>query len=186
MRKSRQATAEGRDEIVSAGARLIRERGLEGASVADIMSAAGRTHGGFYRHFPTKTALLAACLERAFEDIVAMIPGREAGATGVAVFADHYLSDRHIQNRADGCPAAALVSEISRGPEEIQAAFRGGLATMTAALFDRLKERATESDAEWMLALMIGVVSTARTLDPVASQRLRETARDVIAARLSI
>lgn len=186
MRKSRQATAEGRDEIVTAGARMIRERGLEGASVADIMSAAGRTHGGFYRHFPTKTALLAACLERAFEDIVALIPDRELGPTGVSLFADTYLSDRHVRARAEGCPAAALVTEVSRAPDEVQAAFRSGLNAITCAITDRLPDGANQADAEWMLALMIGAVSCARILDPAVSERLRQTAREAIAARLSV
>lgn len=40
----------------------FREQGLENASVPDIMSQVGLTAGGFYAHFPTKTALIAeAC-----------------------------------------------------------------------------------------------------------------------------
>ena len=48
----------------------FRERGLEGASVADVMKAAGMTHGGFYKHFANKDALVEGALEEAFSDFV--------------------------------------------------------------------------------------------------------------------
>ena len=47
------------ERILDAAARLIRERGIEATSVADVMKAAGLTHGGFYKHFPSKRALVA-------------------------------------------------------------------------------------------------------------------------------
>ncbi|NLA20663.1 TetR family transcriptional regulator [Burkholderia cepacia] len=43
-------------------AREFREKGVVGAGIADIMSAAGLTPGGFYRHFESKDHLVAeAC-----------------------------------------------------------------------------------------------------------------------------
>ena len=46
--------------ILDAAARLFRERGIEATSVADVMKAAGMTHGGFYRHFDSKEDLVSA------------------------------------------------------------------------------------------------------------------------------
>ena len=40
MRRSRAATAESRDRVVTVAARLLRERGPEGVSVAEVMAAA--------------------------------------------------------------------------------------------------------------------------------------------------
>ena len=50
-RVSRQQTDANRATIAEAAARLIRERGIDGLSVADLMASAGLTHGGFYGHF---------------------------------------------------------------------------------------------------------------------------------------
>ena len=40
--------AENRDRIIEVAGRLFRERGLDGIGVANLMKAAGLTHGGFY------------------------------------------------------------------------------------------------------------------------------------------
>jgi len=50
-RVSRQQAEKNRAAIEEASARLIREQGIKGVSVADLMAAAGLTHGGFYGHF---------------------------------------------------------------------------------------------------------------------------------------
>ena len=52
--------------IVDAASKLLREHGFTDTSVANVMKAVGLTHGGFYAHFPDKTAMLVAAVERAF------------------------------------------------------------------------------------------------------------------------
>ena len=47
MRQSREAKAESHRTIVAKAAKMFRERGIEGTSVADVMGAAHMTHGGF-------------------------------------------------------------------------------------------------------------------------------------------
>ena len=66
MRYPASETAEKHKKILKEAARLFRERGFDGAGVADIMKAAGLTHGAFYAHFPSKDALEAEALEQAF------------------------------------------------------------------------------------------------------------------------
>jgi TetR/AcrR family transcriptional repressor of nem operon len=66
MRYPASQTAERHERILREAARLFRERGFDGAGVADIMKAAGLTHGAFYAHFPSKDALEAEAVERAF------------------------------------------------------------------------------------------------------------------------
>ncbi len=68
MRMSREAMADHHEQIVSAASRMLRERGIEGTSVADLMQAVGLTHGGFYRHFESKDALVAEAAEAAFAE----------------------------------------------------------------------------------------------------------------------
>lgn len=65
MRQSRKAKAETNQTVVKAASRMLRERGIDGTGVGDVMQAANKTHGGFYRHFGSKEALLMAAMEDA-------------------------------------------------------------------------------------------------------------------------
>ena len=62
MRKSRQEAAKTRQRIVSAASSEFRRNGIVATGLSDLMSAAGLTHGGFYKHFESKDQLIAeAC-----------------------------------------------------------------------------------------------------------------------------
>src|ERR1700712_3677543 len=52
------------ETILQSAARLLRERGISGARVADVMKGAGLTVGGFYAHFTSKTDLIDEALRR--------------------------------------------------------------------------------------------------------------------------
>src|SRR5262249_59434992 len=69
MRVSQAEMDKSHARIVEGATRLFREKGLESTSVADVMSDAGLTHGGFYRHFENKDALVVAALQTPFDDI---------------------------------------------------------------------------------------------------------------------
>jgi TetR/AcrR family transcriptional regulator, transcriptional repressor for nem operon len=51
-----------REKIVESARRLFNRRGYSGVSIEEIMSDAGLTHGGFYRHFRGKEELYAAAV----------------------------------------------------------------------------------------------------------------------------
>ena len=59
MRVTREQAIQTRERILDAAAQLFRERGFGGIGVADLMKAAGLTHGGFYGHFESKEDLMA-------------------------------------------------------------------------------------------------------------------------------
>jgi TetR/AcrR family transcriptional repressor of nem operon len=48
-------------------ARLIREHGIDGVRVSDLMGAAGLTHRGFHGHFNSQDELAAAARRPALE-----------------------------------------------------------------------------------------------------------------------
>lgn len=54
MKVSKEQVRENRMRIVETASELFRERGYDGVGVAELMSAAGLTHGGFYKHFGSK------------------------------------------------------------------------------------------------------------------------------------
>ncbi len=66
MRVSNAEKQKSRSRIIEAASRRFREAGIEGTGLSDIMKDAGMTHGGFYKHFEDKDALVQAALAEAF------------------------------------------------------------------------------------------------------------------------
>lgn len=169
-RVSRQEKDQSRERILHSAARMVRERGIEGASVGEVMKDAGLTHGGFYRHFATKDALVEGALDAAFKDILAPLEADLAVTEPAIVgqkFRDFYLSDMHAHNAGLGCPAAALAGEIARAPESTKRSFTKGVRSMLATLA-RTKtgnDDAREAAAVRELAMLVGALAIARSSD---------------------
>src|SRR5213075_1802002 len=53
-----------REKILESARRLFNRKGYAGVSIEEIMSDAGLTHGGFYRHFGGKDELYAAAVRQ--------------------------------------------------------------------------------------------------------------------------
>lgn len=62
-----------RDEIMDAALRLCVDVGYEAMSIDQVTRAVGVAKGTFYYHFPSKTALLVALVERWADDLLADI-----------------------------------------------------------------------------------------------------------------
>ncbi|MEW9305949.1 TetR/AcrR family transcriptional regulator [Labrys neptuniae] len=167
MKVSREQVAEHRHRILEAAARLYREKGLEGVGVAQIMAAAGLTHGGFYGHFKSKEDLIAQALAH----VLSQSEGAKPPGRTMADYAAAYLTPAHRDARAEGCPFAALGSEAVRGSPDIR-------AVMTRSLRDQIEdfsataagetpqERRSAAIAGW--AAMVGAVILARIADDPA------------------
>src|SRR5271154_7215471 len=67
------AQVSNREKILTEGLRVVHERGFGGASVRDIVQAAGVPQGSFTNHFASKEAFCLEILDRYFEDPRAMI-----------------------------------------------------------------------------------------------------------------
>src|ERR1700754_2740159 len=96
-----------RARVLQEAAREIRAKGPDGIGVAAIMARAGLTHGGFYAHFKSKDALVAAALDTMFEDMRARFERRASDAdprTALRAYVDFYLSAMHRDARDRGCP----------------------------------------------------------------------------------
>jgi TetR/AcrR family transcriptional repressor of nem operon len=119
-RVSQAQAQENRKRIVATAARLFRERGVPGVGVADVMAEAGLTHGGFYKHFASKDALVAEAVGRAFEEQDARIGeiGDEAARAG---FLDYYLSGPHRDLPGAGCAAAGFGGDIAHAGADAEA-----------------------------------------------------------------
>src|SRR5271165_6633360 len=133
MRLTREKVAENKARVIATAARLFREKGFEAVGVADLMHAAGLTHGGFYNHFESKDALTAETCAWIFENTVAMMEGMagiEDDAERAAAIADYkrrYLSEKARDAPAARCPMVALGTDVSRQPGPVRQVYAAGL-----------------------------------------------------------
>ncbi|PJI96093.1 TetR family transcriptional regulator [Acidovorax sp. 69] len=126
MKVSKAQAAENRQGILDAAARLYRERGLTGVGVADITRDAGLTHGGLYRHFASKDALVQEACARAFDWSIAPLDGATPNTT-VGERIQSYLSPQHRDSPGTGCPVAALAVDAGRAGGELSEVFAQGI-----------------------------------------------------------
>lgn len=122
MKVTKAQVQENRARIVAMASVLFRERGYDGVGVAELMAAAGLTHGGFYKHFKSKADLMA---EAAAEGL-AQSAANTADLDLIA-FVNQYLSRQHRDAPGDGCTMAALCGDAARQPESIKAVFAAGI-----------------------------------------------------------
>jgi len=117
---SRAEKAESRERILDVAARQIRQEGLDSISIAEIMKAANLTHGGFYGHFPSRAALIAAALDRALErGEAAFVAAKTPNAPlTVKSIVNGYLSPAHRDDTRDGCAIAALSGDVGRSDDD--------------------------------------------------------------------
>ncbi len=128
MKVSKAQAAENRQGILDAAARLYRERGLTGVGVADITREAGLTHGGLYRHFESKEALVREACARAFDGSTETLD--QAAAPAASHVNDRiraYLSPRHRDAPGIGCPIAALAMDAARAGGGLSDVFAQGI-----------------------------------------------------------
>jgi TetR/AcrR family transcriptional repressor of nem operon len=183
MRVSQEEKNRSHERIVEGAARFMRERGLDNTSVADVMTEAGLTHGGFYRHFGAKANLLESALERAFDEAIATLEGRpepDEFPAAVAAYFDRYLSRGHLENPGIGCPVAALGGDIARSDGSLKAAFGRGVNRFIAAVAKGMTGSSTENRAKAArkLAMMAGAVMIARASDAETADFLLSACRD--------
>lgn len=158
------------ETILQSAARLLREKGISGARVADVMKGAGLTVGGFYAHFASKEALIDTTIRRTAREMRARLFARldaKPEADRAEVVLKRYLSAAHRDDLATGCPFPAVVGEIATTASEHAEVLGDELEVFATELeaylpvTDKLSRRHL---ALATLALMYGGLSLARAV----------------------
>jgi AcrR family transcriptional regulator len=167
-------TKQGRREqsharILDAAARAVRRQGYAGVGVAEVMKEAGLTHGGFYAHFKSRDALLAAAIEHAAQDSVRILSRRiktlqDAGASPVRALVEAYLGEEHVASCERGCPVAALGSEMPRQADELLDVSRKRVSGLIERVRASLPPDAPRERAFALAASLVGALQLARAL----------------------
>ncbi|GII57351.1 TetR family transcriptional regulator [Planotetraspora thailandica] len=178
----KQATHE---RIVAEAARQIRERGTRQPGIAEIMGAAGLTHGGFYKHFASRDELIAAAAEQAMRAAEPVVAASLAAEDPLAAFTDWYVSSAHRDDPGDGCGVAALAGDAAR-----DGAVRGAYRAQVARYLELLQEMLGDEDparrqrAAVTLSALVGAVVIARALgDTPTSDALLADVGDAVRER---
>ncbi|NGZ85197.1 TetR family transcriptional regulator [Duganella sp. SAP-35] len=183
MRKSKADAAETRQTIVNVAAEEFRLNGISATGLIALMSKAGLTHGGFYKHFESKDQLVAEACSSAIDGLVARFKEDSAagGRQGFMSIVDSYLSMEHRDDRAGGCPLAGMGSELVRADDRARAAAAQGFDDLVAVMAGSLAQEGTahaRSDAGFAMAAMVGAMTMSRLMsDPADAAELLDDVR---------
>jgi TetR/AcrR family transcriptional repressor of nem operon len=187
MRVSREKAQENREQIIETAARLLRQHGFDGIGVADIMKAAGLTHGGFYRNFASKDDLAVKAGERVIADTIALLKDglAQQPQDPFRVLIERYVSSAHRDDPGSGCILPALAADAARRDDP---ALR---ATFTTAIQFYLDQIAKLSSAPpragggrhpaAILSEMVGAVILSRVIadEPLAESLIAAVVADI-------
>jgi TetR/AcrR family transcriptional repressor of nem operon len=176
--------------ILDACASRLRQEGLAGAAIANVMRDAGLTHGAFYVHFPSKNELAAAALRHALLDNRRRWVGtlkRESWAQRLHRLARRYLTRTHRDHPADGCALAAVATEAARSDAGFRRAYETELRKSLHDICSGSEAQAKPTaqcldDAIAFMALCVGGISLARA---VSEQEFSDRILDACAAAAS-
>lgn len=183
---------ETRARVVKAAAAAVRAKGPDGVGVAEIMKEVGLTHGGFYAHFPSKEALVAAAIGEAFDQGRRRFGRLTADLTGLeafGAFVDSYVSMDHRAFPERGCPVATIASDLPRQGAAVRAVFDAGVIGLIGRVADWLPGDAEERQglASSLVAEMAGAVALSRAVsDDAMAARFLEQSRRRIRARAGL
>jgi len=193
MRYTQTHREETHRKLLKVAAAALRNKGPDRLGVADVMKAAGLTHGGFYAHFKSKDALLSETLAEIFAQsqrrvgrMLEGLPPKHA----LASYIDFYVSTRHRDDPSNGCPITALNSDLPRQSRKFRSTFESGvnrLSDLLARLIDDARVPDAKRIAPAILAAMAGAVALSRTIsDQQLSDDLLASTRAGIKARLGL
>ncbi|NML62551.1 TetR/AcrR family transcriptional regulator [Massilia sp. RP-1-19] len=182
MKVSKQQAAQNRERVVETAAKLFREHGYNGIGVADLMKAAGMTHGGFYAKFGSKEALLAEAAAKAIEvsmedwdRVVAKQPGDPLRAVTEA-----YLSPLHRDQIGRGCAIAALGPELSRLSDEVRDAVTDGVSKQIDKLTPIMHQADPQAQRQSALAAYAAMVGALVLARAVTDEKLSAEMMDAV------
>lgn len=188
MKKSKVETAETRKTIVETASNLFRRDGIHATGLADVMGAAGLTHGGFYRHFNSKDELVAEAFGAGFASLLGIVHSvalAGSGEHGVKAIVENYLTKKHRDDAADGCPFAGMGIELARADDRTRAAVSEGFVKLVDAIAREMPRKGSEIaklDAIFVTSAMIGALTMSRVVnDAKLSTSILRAVRDNLA-----
>ena len=154
MKVSKAQVQENRARIVGTASTLFRQRGYDGVGVAELMGAAGLTHGGFYKHFRSKADLMAEAAAEGLAQSTNLAAGMDFKS-----FVEQYLSRQHRDAPGQGCTIAALGADAARQSDNVKTVFASGIEHQLAMLAQN--DKSSETGTAPTRAMLINSIAQA-------------------------
>lgn len=185
MKRSKADTAETHKRIVQVAAQAFKKKGIDATGVAEVMAAAGLTHGAFYRHFASKEALVAEAAASSMDTFVeAARTAASEGPSAYLKYLQNYLTSEVRDGVLGGCPVIQMGSELAR----VDAPTREGISEGLKQLIDisvnvsgNTPNDSSEEDAIVTLSTLIGAITMSRLVE---DQKLSDRILSVTKERL--
>jgi TetR/AcrR family transcriptional repressor of nem operon len=196
MGVSKQQAIENKKAIVAAAEKLFRERGEAAVGLAELTKAAGFTQGGFYNHFKSKDALVAAVMEKALEDgATQLVGGMEASKAKASDplkgYMDWYLSADHLTDIETGCPLIAYAGDVRRLGTDARQSYARGLEWNFDQMMSVMSGENAQEKRKKVIALfsqMVGSLVLSRAVveaNPALADEILKDGREVLQQAMS-
>ena len=163
-----------RRHILDVASSQFRESGIAAVGLAGIMAEAGLTNGAFYTHFASKEDLVRAVLLDALERREQRHRDNLENGVALETVIRDYLSPKHRDRAATGCPTAALVSEIARHPKATREAFTGKMSDILALMAAQMPEGTPAERRRRAIAAYATMVAALQLSRAVSDRQLSE------------
>ena len=193
MRYRSDHKARTRDRILQVAAAAIRAHGIDRFSLSEVMAGADLTNGAFYAHFGSKDDLIAEAITFMFDERYAAFLEKvdtPDAKQALSDFIDYYLSVRHCDTPAFGCPLPALASDVPHMAKDARIRFSAGVSRLIEGLADLLDHAGIAEprlQANSVLAELAGALSLARTAaHPAGAKTVLAASRSALKRRLGL
>jgi TetR/AcrR family transcriptional repressor of nem operon len=156
-----------RQQLIDAATTLFMQHGYEAVSIDDIMQQAQLTRGGFYHHFPSKSAVYYQAILSALEQGRAFFAN--INRDNLSDFIRYYLSHDHL-NSPLICPLSSITPDIIRRNKQIRTAYDNAFNAFVSGLQQKSidhqgKTKLSQPQALRLAILMIGGMTLARAIN---------------------
>lgn len=168
---------ETRRRIIAAAGRRLKQDGIDGSGIATVMSDANLTNGAFYAHFGSKNDLVANVITDQLEQQRAAVSALPADRDSLECCIRSYLSTEHRDNQAEGCPTAALLSEIGRCDGVVRDAYSAGAQSIVKEIalhLPAVRSEVNRMQTAWgLFGILVTSLQLARAIsDPEVSAQV--------------
>jgi TetR/AcrR family transcriptional regulator, transcriptional repressor for nem operon len=180
---SRADKEKSRQRILDVAAQQLREFGIEGVSIGELMRSAKLTHGGFYGHFSSRDDLIAEALDRALSDGAASAAraGSSKGTRTLKSFLNSYLSKAHRDDPRSGCAISALAGDVARADQRTREIMTGHIAKHFDVISNLLNDGDATEFSMSVLCTIVGAITLSRVIsDEEISNKVLLSARSTI------
>jgi TetR/AcrR family transcriptional repressor of nem operon len=183
------------ERILRIAARMFRQKGLEGVSIANLMQKAGLTHGGFYKHFASRDDLLTQALKIALAEAdepdkyLKYLAPIQHGEMTFDTYVRAYLGKIHRDDPSSACAVGTLVSDVGRAGKDVKdlytARVKKNLESLIA-LMSGPRGKRDPSAALVVFSAMVGAFALARaTSDRTLADDLLKAVQDFVLTEFS-